>query len=153
MELRIRATGQLFREDELRRVFISNVIPAPITTEWLNEFGADPVLEGPQPTVNDWRYEYVYRDGAEFVDGKWFTKYSIGPNLTGQELEDYKAMKDAERSAQVRSDRNRRLSETDWRFRSDLTPSQEWKDYCQALRDVPTQSGFPWEVQWPVQPE
>jgi len=37
----------------------------------------------------------------------------------------------------LREERNRRLQETDWRFRSDLTPSQEWIDYCQALRDLP----------------
>ena len=37
----------------------------------------------------------------------------------------------------LRIERNRRLVETDWRFRSDLTPSQEWIDYCQALRDLP----------------
>ena len=52
----------------------------------------------------------------------------------------------------VRSNRNKLLAATDWRFRSDLTPSQEWKDYCQALRDVPSQSGFPWEVIWPTNP-
>ena len=32
--------------------------------------------------------------------------------------------------------RNQLLAETDWRFRSDLTPSQEWIDYCQELRDI-----------------
>lgn len=53
----------------------------------------------------------------------------------------------------MRLERNKLLSETDWRFRSDLTPSQEWKDYCQALRDVPTQAGFPWTIAWPTQPE
>jgi hypothetical protein len=33
-----------------------------------------------------------------------------------------------------------------------MTPSQAWKDYCQALRDVPTQEGFPWTVTWPDAP-
>jgi hypothetical protein len=28
-----------------------------------------------------------------------------------------------------------------------------WATYRQALRDVPSQAGFPWEVQWPTQPE
>lgn len=53
----------------------------------------------------------------------------------------------------MRLERNKLLSETDWRFRSDLTPSQEWRAYCQALRDVPTQAGFPWAIAWPTQPE
>ena len=37
----------------------------------------------------------------------------------------------------LRQERNRRIAQTDWRFRSDLSPSQEWKDYCVALRDLP----------------
>ena len=37
----------------------------------------------------------------------------------------------------LREERNRRIALTDWRFRSDLSPSQEWKDYCVALRDFP----------------
>ena len=38
---------------------------------------------------------------------------------------------------ELREERNRRIAQTDWRFRSDLSPSQEWKDYCVALRDLP----------------
>ena len=38
----------------------------------------------------------------------------------------------------LREKRNQLLAATDWRFRSDLTPSQTWKDYCQALRDLTT---------------
>ena len=37
----------------------------------------------------------------------------------------------------LREERNHRIAKTDWRFRSDLSPSQEWKDYCKALRDFP----------------
>lgn len=55
-------------------------------------------------------------------------------------------------AAQVRAERDRRLSETDWRFRSDMNPSQEWKDYCQSLRDVPEQPGFPFDIAWPAKP-
>jgi hypothetical protein len=58
----------------------------------------------------------------------------------------------AEQAEAVRQIRNDKLKETDWRFRSDMTPSQAWKDYCQALRDVPAQAGFPWTIDWPVAP-
>ncbi len=68
----------------------------------------------------------------------------------------------------LRQERNRRISETDWRFRSDLSPSQEWKDYSQALRDFPanysptidilTEDGFPLVKEdnttpWPEEPK
>lgn len=53
----------------------------------------------------------------------------------------------------IRSERNQKLKETDWRFRSDLTPSQAWIDYCQNLRDIPSQTGFPSNITWPTPPE
>lgn len=52
----------------------------------------------------------------------------------------------------IRTERNRRLAETDWRFRSDMNPSQDWVDYCQSLRDITQQTGFPSNVVWPVAP-
>ena len=66
----------------------------------------------------------------------------------------------AEPMKRLRQERNRRLQETDWRFRSDLTPSQEWIDYCQALRDLPStaspeldENGQLINVTWPTKPE
>jgi len=60
----------------------------------------------------------------------------------------------------LREQRNRLLAATDWRFRSDLTPSQAWIDYCQALRDLPANStpaldenGQLTGVNWPTPPE
>ena len=40
---------------------------------------------------------------------------------------------------EIKSTRNRILSESDWRFMSDQSPSQEWVDYRQFLRDLPQQ--------------
>ena len=73
-------------------------------------------------------------------------------DLTEQELANAEAIKQSAQAFEVRADRDKRLADTDWRFRVDMTPSQEWKDYCQALRDIPQQSGFPWTVTWPNKP-
>jgi len=51
----------------------------------------------------------------------------------------------------VRRDRNGKLALTDWRASSDLTLSDAWKTYRQALRDVPTQSD-PDNITWPTEP-
>ena len=60
----------------------------------------------------------------------------------------------------LRVERDRLIALTDWRFRSDLTPSQAWIDYCQALRDLPANStptldenGQLTGVNWPTPPE
>ena len=59
----------------------------------------------------------------------------------------------------LRVERDRLIALTDWRFRSDLTPSQAWIDYCQALRDLPANStptldenGQLTGVNWPTPP-
>lgn len=62
---------------------------------------------------------------------------------------------DAEKAGQVRADRNAKLAASDWTQGKDIPDniSSAWATYRQALRDVPSQAGFPWTVQWPTQPE
>ena len=55
-------------------------------------------------------------------------------------------------AAQVRQERDAKLAGTDWMANSDVTMSDAWRTYRQALRDVPTQAGFPTDVTWPVEP-
>ena len=57
----------------------------------------------------------------------------------------------AQKWVQIRGERNIKLSQTDWRASSDLTLSDAWKTYRQALRDVPTQSD-PDNITWPTEP-
>tara|TARA_R110000782_G_scaffold186407_1_gene276568 strand:- start:277 stop:666 length:390 start_codon:yes stop_codon:yes gene_type:complete len=52
----------------------------------------------------------------------------------------------------VRAKRDALLAATDWRFRSDQTPSQAWIDYCQALRDLPANTPDPLNPTWPTEP-
>lgn len=56
----------------------------------------------------------------------------------------------------VRIERDRRLAATDWRVIKAVetnTPlASDWETYRQALRDVPSQPGFPETVTWPVEP-
>jgi hypothetical protein len=148
MEIRLRSNGAVMTESELRRYCQENDGPSwgQTTSEVLEALGADPVFEGPQAQPT--RYQTAFRDGVEQVNGKWYTKYSVADMD-----DDAKAAADANQATSVRDERNRKLTETDWRFRSDLTPSPAWIDYCQALRDLPEQSGFPWDVTWPTQPE
>jgi len=56
-------------------------------------------------------------------------------------------------AAQVRKERDEKLAATDWRASSDLTMSTEWATYRQALRDIPSQTGFPNTITWPTEPE
>ena len=53
---------------------------------------------------------------------------------------------------EVRSERDRLLADTDWRATSDRTLTDNWRDYRQALRDIPTQTD-PYNITWPNAPE
>lgn len=85
----------------------------------------------------------VYSDsiGQPIYGNEWFIGFTV----------ENKPQEEAERN--VRSKRDNLIEETDWRFRSDMNPSQDWIDYCQTLRDIPQQEGFPYNVIWPTKPE
>ena len=164
-EYRIRATGATMLEGELRQWAKDNNGPSwgETTPEVLEALGADVVFEGPQATGGT-VYQYSMRQGVEQqADGKWYTKYVLGPIFTdtpeataAEQEAAYKAQKDAEQAKAVRADRDKRLSDTDWLVIKNLELNQNipgtWEVYRQALRDVPQQAGFPWTVNWPVAP-
>ena len=52
----------------------------------------------------------------------------------------------------LRSQRNYKLYETDWMANSDVTMSDEWKTYRQALRDITKTYKNEMEVVWPTPP-
>lgn len=164
MEIRIKNTGAVVTESEFRAMFPRTGFPVQLTEAIINDFGGEVVFEGPQASGGT-VYQYSMRQGIEQVNGKWYTKHILGPvfkdmpatatepaKTAAQQEAEYKAAKDAEQAKNVRAQRDELLSATDWRFRTDMNPSQAWKDYCQALRDVPSQAGFPWSVTWPEKP-
>jgi len=134
-----------------------------LTPEVMEAIGVDPVFEGPQASGGT-VYQFSLRDGVEQIEGKWYTKYILGPvfadstidgvTTTAAEAEAaYKATKDAEQSASVRTSRTDKLAASDWTQIADSTADKTvWATYRQALRDVTAQDGFPWNVTWPEAP-
>jgi hypothetical protein len=87
-----------------------------------------------------------------YDDGEFVSMVQV-ESLTDDEIQ---VAKDYE-MAQMRYRRNQFLKDCDWTQLDDTpmsnTQKADWAEYRQALRDVPDQAGFPWEVEWPVQPE
>lgn len=83
MRLRIRDTGAVMYEDEFRRMHSETSFPQVLTPELLSDWGADPVFEGPQPTLTE--NQWAKYDGVEQIDGKWYTKY-IAVDYTPEEI-------------------------------------------------------------------
>ena len=167
MQIRHRETGAVMYESELRSYLKANDGPSydQLTPEVLEAVGVDPVLEGPQATGGT-VYQYSQRDGVEQIEGKWYTKYILGPTFTDRPATDtepaqtaaeqeaaYKAMKDAEQATNVRRTRNDKLKDCDWTQIADSTADKAaWATYRQALRDITAQAGFLWTIDWPVAP-
>jgi hypothetical protein len=83
MGYRLQSTGEYFATDHAMRGTIPST-PAPVTIEWMEANGIDPVFEGPQATGGT-VYQYSQFGGIEQIDGKWYTKYVLGPIFTDNE--------------------------------------------------------------------
>ena len=63
---------------------------------------------------------------------------------------------DAQPLKELRTERNKRLTECDWvatrAFTTNTSVTDEWKTYMQALRDLPTVTQDPANPVWPVAP-
>ena len=148
MQIRIRESGAVMYESEFRALHPNTSMPQLLTEATLKSFDAEVVFEGPQAQPT--RYQVAYRNGVELIDGKWYTKYSVS-DMTAEA----KTALDASQAKSMRNQRDRLIAETDWTQGKDIADSvsAKYTTYRQALRDVPAQSGFPWTVQWPTQPE
>jgi hypothetical protein len=165
MEIRVKLTGAVMYADEFRQLHQGLGLPKILTEEVINAWGGDIVFEGPQATGGT-VYQYSQRAGVEQIEGKWYTKYILGPVFTdraatedepaktaAEQEAEYKAMKDAEQAKNVRADRTKRLADSDWTQIADSTADKAaWAAHRQALRDITSQAGFPWTIDWPEQP-
>ena len=143
MEIRLKETGAVITESEFRALHPNTGFPIQLTEQIINDFGGDVVFEGPQAQPT--RYQIGFRDGVELVNGKWFTKYSVA-DLSADAI----AAKDAEQAKAVRTQRSQLLAESDWTQLADAPVDKTlWSVYRQALRDISSQKGFPWDVIWP----
>ena len=132
-EYRIRETGAVVLESELRAMYPNTSFPYVLTEELVNDLGADVVFEGPQPTAT--KYQTVYRDGVEEIEGKWYTKYAVADMD-----DDAKAAVDAATIAANKALRNTKLDDTDWTQLADVpltdASKADFVSYRQALRDA-----------------
>ena len=102
--------------------------------------------------------QWVLR-GTEYSDLEWLDS---GQQPTEQEVKAKLIELDAaEPMRLLRIERDTRIAKTDWRASSDLTLSDAWKTYRQALRDLPASatpkldSRFELDltsVTWPTEP-
>ena len=85
----------------------------------------------------------------------------IAVDMSPEEIAEFEAQQaewaagaDDRAAAEIRTERDTKLTESDWTQVADVPVDQAaWATYRQALRDIPEQSGFPNEVNWPTEPQ
>lgn len=144
MEIRIKETGEVVSEQGFRALNSNTSMPQQLTESAINDLGGDVVFEGPQAQPT--RYQVAFRDGVEEIEGKWYTKYSVS-DMDAEGI----AATDAAQATAVRATRDAKLAALDWTQGKDIADevSGPAATLRQALRDVPSQAGFPWEITWP----
>ena len=83
------------------------------------------------------------------VGGAWVEKWA-STSATQAEITE----RTTNKAAQVRAERDRLLAATDYTQLADApVDATAWATYREALRNLPTRSGFPWTMTWPTKPE
>jgi len=104
-----------------------------VKTQEYPSVGPTAVVSGPVPRI---------------INGEWVEIYDIR-EMTQEEIS-YNAPAIA---SQIRAQRKILLQQSDWTQIPDAIADKiAWAEYRQELRDITTQSGFPWNITWPTPP-
>lgn len=99
-------------------------------------------------------------DGTHFIYDKYSADTPDRPAL-GQYISahfdewvnNYRATEISELASAVRAERDTKLAKCDWTQAADAPLTDDarvaWQEYRQALRNVPQQVNFPYNVEWP----
>jgi len=136
-----------YTQQQLRSDYANTSFPISVLTQGSPDFGVFPVVYAETPAYDPSSQRIETASTPVLVGDVWTLTKTVE-----QQTPEQIASNSASKAAKVRAERNAKLAETDWRFRSDMAPSQQWIDYCQALRDITAQAGFPWTIDWPAQP-
>ena len=164
-EYRVRSTGEVKNQGQIRRDNPNVSLPR-VWNENVNEaLGIDPVLEAPKPDTEG--YTQAVRDGVtQDANSNWvqawqvvdmFSDYTDDEGVTTTKAEHevaYQADLDDSAAASIRTQRDAKLSETDWTGLTDVTMTAEMATYRQALRDITDHANFPrlQDTDWPETP-
>jgi hypothetical protein len=116
--------------------------PSP---ELMAQWGVYPVQSVGAPGTD---HTQNLKEGQPVNDGGWKQTWIVTQATEGEIAERTQSMADG-----VRGGRDDLLVKSDWTQVADAPVDKAaWATYRQALRDITTQPGFPWDVQWPVAP-
>ena len=164
MQYRVRETGEVKNQGEIRRLNPSTSFPRVWNQDTCDYIGIDPVLNSPKPEVTN--LQQVLADGVEQdALSNWVEKWIIADKFSDYTDEDGVVHTKAEQETaflqgledtafeSLRTERNRLLAETDWTASTDVTMSAEMTEYRKLLRDLPANTDDVFNPVYPEKPE
>ena len=146
MEIAIIKNGEIGRIGHFRKLFPHTVFPdnGP-TAEWLSANSCKKVNTF-KPHDQDTE---ILVSSNPYVEGDYVYLVRVRAK-TPEEV----AQTQESKAAQLRTQRNTLLAQTDWTQLADAPVDKEaWATYRQDLRDISSQETFPDSVTWPTSPD
>ena len=163
MKYRIRESGEVKTQGEIRRLHPSTSFPRVWNTDTCDYIGIDPVLASPKPEVTN--LQQVLADGVEQdALSNWVEKWRVADKFSDYTDEEGVVHTKADQESaylqgledtafeSLRAERNRLLAETDWTASTDVTMTAEMTEYRQTLRDLPANTVDVFNPIFPVKP-
>ena len=123
--------------------------PKTLSAEVLNSYNVFEVQPSDEPTVD--HTKNIVENNPVLQDGTWVQQWTT-EDVSSEKINERTTLE----ALMVRAERDARLRDSDWTQMADspLTDSKkaEWATYRQSLRDITTQSGFPFSVNYPTKP-
>lgn len=117
----------------------------------LSDFGVFPVIHDVEPSYEPNTHRISHSDVPVLRSGEWVVTKTVVA-LNDEQI----AARYAAHAAKVREERDALLTDSDWTQMNDspldTTARTSWATYRQELRDISTQSGFPYSVTYPEKP-
>jgi hypothetical protein len=133
---------------DLRLANRQTSFPKQVSDEALLDFGLHKVEMSEAPVVSD---SQILQEGTPVFDQAkqcWVQVFTVR-DMTLNEVQQRNEIQ----ADQIREERNMLLAKSDWTQLADSAADKvAWASYRQALRDIPSQAGFPLEINWPDQP-
>lgn len=137
-----------FNIDEME----DNVVHAIAVAKEKHNIKEDFSVHGGFPTNEKEYKENIRWLNGEDEDGNQL--YHADQKLTWKQVQDVVAEASARNKLHdLRKERTKRLTETDWTSNSDVVMSDEMKKYRQELRDITKTATSLDDVKWPTKPE
>lgn len=142
--------GHPVLEGNFRILHPDTSFPAVLTPELVEPFGFGMFEYSQIPEPAHHYDKAVEAQAIRDAQGVWRQVWELVPMSEAERLK-----ADHDQAAIMRHARDMALTRSDFSQMADApawVDQAAWAQYRQALRDVPQQGGFPWQVSWPELP-